>query len=538
MAQAQYVCANCKRRKKRCDKLLPHCTQCKELRAECIYSCYPETTEDMQSIQSRLMRLESFLPHSRGFGAAFSGPDNNISCLPHSQVRPPSPPTPPTSKSSDDPLSSSQKYLASLIDSICHSEAAECTEEDICSTYFTHINKWLPIISQKKFHSQLNSLAPRRPETNLLLTCMYLLVREPCPVGPNGEMDKYHKGARHSYFSLQADYPVSIDLAQCGLLLATYEHASGLVEQAYSTIWTCAGMMYSLRLQDKYLLNSECDDEQINCAEGHSLWWGILIRDRFINLEDQMRDRPLATRAPRLNDYMPVNIDAWESSPSTVPLLERRICDNNSGPLSGYSFSREAQACYLLGETLNIALTAPETSELQMITVKLQDFLSRLMSPTSGTWGTFCGATSMTISSMYRLYSNYSPGEDIITAQAKPHISPDAIFVLPAMTQIVIDIADAFNEMFLTFNLTAIAPSYPYIMYRGGMQVLMSGNFPNEKAERNFNAIRKCCWYFSHRWLIAVTYLATLEAAAIDLGVTLPSLGTFVKPNGITPGLC
>lgn len=64
-----------------------------------------------------------------------------------------------------------------------------------------------------------------------------------------------------------------------------------------------------------------------------------------------MRDRPLATRAPRLNDYMPVNIDAWESSPSTVPLLERRICDNNSGPLSGYSFSREAQACYLLGET-------------------------------------------------------------------------------------------------------------------------------------------------------------------------------------------
>lgn len=104
---------------------------------------------------------------------------------------------------------------------------------------------------------------------------------------------------------------------------------------------------------------------------------------------------------------------------------------------------------------------------------------------------------------MYQLYSNYSPGEDIIAAREKHYISPDAILVLSAMTQIVIDIADAFNEKFLTFNFTAIAPSYPYIMYRAGMQILMSGDFPDEKAERNFHSVRKCCWYFSHRWLIA-----------------------------------
>lgn len=110
-----------------------------------------------------------------------------------------------------------------------------------------------------------------------------------------------------------------------------------------------------------------------------------------------MHDRPLATKGPGLNDYMPVNIDIWESSPSTVPLLERRVGDGKSGPLSEYSFSREAQACYLLGETLNIALTAPGTSELHMITASLQDFLKRLMDPATGTWGTFCGATSMTI---------------------------------------------------------------------------------------------------------------------------------------------
>jgi hypothetical protein len=110
-----------------------------------------------------------------------------------------------------------------------------------------------------------------------------------------------------------------------------------------------------------------------------------------------MHDRPLATKGPGRKDYMPVNIDAWELSPSTVPLLERQICDCESGPLSGYSFSREAQACYLLGETLNVARMAPGISDLNMIRASLQDFLRRLMDPATGTWGTFCGATSMTI---------------------------------------------------------------------------------------------------------------------------------------------
>jgi hypothetical protein len=62
---------------------------------------------------------------------------------------------------------------------------------------------------------------------------------------------------------------------------------------------------------------------------------------------------------------------------------------------------------------------------------------------------------------MYELYSNYSPGEDIVTARAKQPISADAVVFLSTMTQIVVDIANAFNENFSNFKLTAIAPSYP-----------------------------------------------------------------------------
>lgn len=158
---------------------------------------------------------------------------------------------------------------------------------------------------------------------------------------------------------------------------------------------------------------------------------------------------------------------------------------------------------------------------------------------------------------MYELYGNYIPGEDIVTARAKAQVSPDAIIFLSAMTQIVIDIADAFNANFSSFNLTAIAPSYPYIMYRAGMQILMSADLADDTTEHNFNSVRKCCWHFGHRWLIAgkfpltirsltshsltlfaATYLETLESAAVQLGLSLPSFGSFVRPNGVTPGLC
>jgi hypothetical protein len=46
------------------------------------------------------------------------------------------------------------------------------------------------------------------------------------------------------------------------------------------------------------------------------------IVNRFINLEDEMRDRPLASKHPSLDDYVPANVGAWESSYNTTPLFK------------------------------------------------------------------------------------------------------------------------------------------------------------------------------------------------------------------------
>jgi hypothetical protein len=119
--------------------------------------------------------------------------------------------------------------------------------------------------------------------------------------------------------------------------------------------------------------------------------------DRFISLEDQMRDRPLASQHPTLNDYLPVDVNAWESSPNTVSLLGPRLDDGSMGLLGLDTFGREAQACYLLSQTLELRHQRIDTRNVQTIATSLQRFLNLLMDPATGTWGTFCGATSLTI---------------------------------------------------------------------------------------------------------------------------------------------
>jgi hypothetical protein len=176
-----------------------------------------------------------------------------------------------------------QQYLATLASSIFHSDIVPITEEDICAAYFKHINEWLPIISQKKLRKRLadNRLTHRWPEAHLLLMCMYLLVKDPSNFDPSKDIHKHYKRVRWAYFILQSESTDSLELAQSGLMLATYEHISGRVEQAYRTIWTCARMMHSLCLEDKFRMSKDRDhDRQTKCVEVHALWWAILIRDR------------------------------------------------------------------------------------------------------------------------------------------------------------------------------------------------------------------------------------------------------------------
>lgn len=128
-----------------------------------------------------------------------------------------------------------------------------------------------------------------------------------------------------------------------------------------------------------------------------SIYAATEVVNRLINLEDKMRDRPLASKHPSQDDYVPVNVGAWESSSTKTPLLKQRLSDRCDGQLYLDSFECEAKACYLLSQALDWRRQGGDSSHVRAVAAPLEDFLSHLMDPSNGTRGAFCSATSMTI---------------------------------------------------------------------------------------------------------------------------------------------
>jgi hypothetical protein len=164
-------------------------------------------------------------------------------------------------------------------------------------------------------------------------------------------------------------------------------------------------------------------------------------------------------------------------------------------------------------------------------------------------------------SAFYALHREEYPSLDAIATDTFAKPSLDSICVLQAMTRIVIDISYAFNEHFSEFNMAAISPSYPFIVYKAAMELLLADEVGGDGWMKDFCTLRTCCWYFSHRWTVASTsptgpwifpvdgpdssvrylgtYLETLEQTAkATKADPLPPLGEFISPVGVRSGLC
>ena len=132
-----------------------------------------------------------------------------------------------------------------------------------------------------------------------------MLVKDPSNLNPGKDIYKHYKSVRSAYFTLQAELTDVLELAQSGLVLATYDHASGYIEQAYATIWTCIRMMHSLRLGDKFKIGIDSDHDKLTeYAKAHALWWAIFIEatgERFLRIKPVCRESFAHTLIPLYN---------------------------------------------------------------------------------------------------------------------------------------------------------------------------------------------------------------------------------------------
>ena len=106
-----------------------------------------------------------------------------------------------------------------------------------CQVYFQNVHTWMPIISQKLFYKRMTEFSKtKRADFSLLLLCICLLIRYP---SSDTTHDPLYKIVKTEYGHLNSHLEATIEMAQAGILIACYEHASGLVEASYYTIGVC-----------------------------------------------------------------------------------------------------------------------------------------------------------------------------------------------------------------------------------------------------------------------------------------------------------
>jgi hypothetical protein len=111
-----------------------------------------------------------------------------------------------------------------------------------------------------------------------------------------------------------------------------------------------------------------------------------------------MRDRPLATRLIREDDYLPVETADLERSAMDPINLSLRYFVSATTIQGVGSYGREAQAYYLLDKVRTVidqGRTDPYT--LYPLGLELQNLLSTVMAQIDGRWAVFCGANSIII---------------------------------------------------------------------------------------------------------------------------------------------
>lgn len=307
LPRADNVCLSCRRKKKKCDKSLPGCLQCKRyvigelsactsfwvvglvdtaqahksrLHLQCIYEGAESVPvmEEFRQLRKRLKLFEEMLIPGT---SKVSNPTTRLVVdlsAPGTAVE-----RGVTGHEAD--LLSRLEALASKLNvgeevhQLLQSHPGEIY--GVSQIYFDNIHRWLPIMSQKLFYRRLTEFSKtQRPDFALLLLSIVLSIH--CPASGTTQEPLY-RAVRSTFWSLNATVDASLEMVQSGVILSCYEYGFGMYKECYKTIGVCVRMGQLMGLQDEKPPSDELQysDEWIRRAERCNLWWALVIRDRF-----------------------------------------------------------------------------------------------------------------------------------------------------------------------------------------------------------------------------------------------------------------
>ncbi|KAL7904267.1 hypothetical protein GGI35DRAFT_204202 [Trichoderma velutinum] len=526
---ANNVCLCCRKRKKKCDKTLPSCLQCKSLNITCVYGNIRSVSmiEEFRDLRKKLRAFEALL---------VSGTTNtNDAILMQPRLS-------PSELSSDANEASVQSSLVERLESLKHEPGAIDKEirklfqsnpgelYSACQLYFHNIHNWIPILSQKLFHQKMTRFSNEEyPEFALLLLSMLLLIHYPRSGTAIEPLDEV---IRSMYWQLVASVDTPVELVQAGILIASYEYGNYMIGQCYKTIGSCARIALWINLHRSEIPTSVArgSNEWFERAEERNVWWALVILDRYTHVPGAVFDKPFAISEDLVPTHFP--LEASELDPYAIPC---------AAPI----FRRQAEACIIFGKvtsfrtrqsTVQSALLENERTDLDRY---IRDFMGLLIDHNSDSAYALCAALAMVFASLLLLHVRndaQSPADTEEGLQELPSVATS--LALTSTVRMVVDVARSFNHCLRDINLMAIPPVYCYVFNQAILELLASRDAMEDiDWLDNLETLLRATWGYSRRWQTSAHHLQAMDRVVSDLSLgSAPSYDTF-RPLPNEPSL-
>ena len=276
---ASQVCAICKTRKKRCDKVLPECGYCTARQLKCRYD-ESASTIDKGGVSLSPGKWLQYTPTprdsestigSRGaYSLAEEAPISSKTSLSET----------PRVPEVIGPSESTWTYLCRILSS------QDLSMDALADRFFDGAHTWLPIIAPRRFRISIESwpTQPLPPDSSVLALAMCLIVLGP-PLhharSSPGLLQELYVSAKSSFARVQIVKCASVPMIQAGILLAAYEYACGRLESAYVSLGMASRMCHIAGIGGRNAVAAararRCDPRYL---EERNVWWGLLSLER------------------------------------------------------------------------------------------------------------------------------------------------------------------------------------------------------------------------------------------------------------------
>ena len=156
--------------------------------------------------------------------------------------------------------------------------------QESCETYLTTIQSWLPMLSRKRLHNSLATLAVHQnADDTLLVLCMKLCTQsgQDMSGGKPLETDVYSTAKQCCFYAESGGF-VSLQLVQSLVLLAVYELGHAIYPAAYLTIGRASRLAGVIGLHSrKHTRQLFVDPDTWTLREEQRrTWWAVFVLDR------------------------------------------------------------------------------------------------------------------------------------------------------------------------------------------------------------------------------------------------------------------